>query len=79
MGFRPPKRLGQNFLCDPGVVARIAEAAGITHEDAVLEIGPGLGALTRELSKRAKKVVAVEIDSGAGGSAGQDPCRLPQH
>ncbi len=76
-GLSPNKRLGQNFLCDPGVVARIAEAAGITHEDAVLEIGPGLGALTRELSKRAKKVVAVEIDSGLVEALGKTLADCP--
>ena len=60
----PNKALGQNFLCDGNIVSRIADAAGIDGEDAVLEIGPGLGALTVQLAKRAKKVVAVEVDSG---------------
>lgn len=63
-GLAPHKQLGQNFLCDGNVIARIADAANLTKEDAVLEIGPGLGALTQQLSLRAKKVVAVEIDSG---------------
>ena len=55
------KGLGQNFLLDSAVLDEIAEAAQIT--DGVLEIGPGFGVLTRRLSKSAKKVVSVEIDS----------------
>lgn len=60
----PNKALGQNFLCDNNIVEKIAEASTVTKDDVVLEIGPGLGALTYQLAKRAKKVVAVEIDSG---------------
>ena len=63
-GLAPHKQLGQNFLCDGNIIARIADAAALTKEDAVLEIGPGLGALTQQLALRAGKVVAVEIDSG---------------
>ncbi len=62
LGIRPSKRLGQNFLVDPNVVAAIVEAV---EEDAwagVVEIGPGLGALTLPLAERAQKLVAVEID-----------------
>lgn len=58
----PLKKLGQNFLCDENVVEKIAAEA--VSEECVLEIGPGLGVLTRSLAKRAKKVVAVEIDAG---------------
>jgi 16S rRNA (adenine1518-N6/adenine1519-N6)-dimethyltransferase len=61
-GLRPEKRLGQNFLVEPSVAARIADAAELTHDDTVLEIGPGLGALTVPLSARAGRVVAVELD-----------------
>lgn len=61
-GLKPDKRLGQNFLVDPVALERIVEAAKIGGHDAVLEIGPGLGALTRYLAESAKKVVAVEID-----------------
>lgn len=63
-GLSPNKQLGQNFLCDANMIKKIADAAGVTKGDSVLEIGPGLGALTRELCDRAKRVVAVEIDSG---------------
>ncbi len=58
---RAKKELGQNFLVDPTVCPRIAEKAQIDGIG-VLEIGPGFGALTSELAKRAAKVVAVEID-----------------
>lgn len=58
----PKKSLGQHWLKDRGVLADIAEEAHITAEDTVLEIGPGLGTLTSELLRRAKKVVAVELD-----------------
>lgn len=61
-GFRAKKRLGQNFLVDPRIPAAIAEAAELSEVDRVLEIGPGQGALTRELAKEAGQVVAVEID-----------------
>ena len=61
-GFRPSKRLGQNFLIDEKVFRKIIKAANLTKNDFVLEIGPGIGNLTLELSKRVKKVVAVEKD-----------------
>lgn len=56
------KQLGQNFLIDPGVLDAIAEAAEISSGDMVLEIGPGIGTLTRRLAAEAGHVVAVEID-----------------
>lgn len=61
--FHFRKRLGQNFLIDPHVLGKIADAANIAPEDCVLEIGPGIGAMTQYLAERAGKVVAVEIDS----------------
>ncbi len=61
-GFRAKKRLGQNFLVDPRIPVAIADAAELRSADKVLEIGPGQGALTRELTKGAGEVVAVEID-----------------
>ena len=63
-GFRFSKSLGQNFLTDKGVIDAIADGAGVTEEDLVIEIGPGIGVLTQELSARAGKVVAIEIDRG---------------
>jgi 16S rRNA (adenine1518-N6/adenine1519-N6)-dimethyltransferase len=63
-GLRPDKRLGQNFLFDPQSLEKIARSAGIEPSDTVLEIGPGLGNLTRYLAVSARKVVAVELDAG---------------
>lgn len=61
-GLRADKRLGQNFLQDPYALERIVKAAEILPMDTVLEIGPGLGSLTRYLAAAAEKVVAVELD-----------------
>lgn len=63
MGLQNKKSLGQHWLKDRDVLAGIAEAADISGADTVLEIGPGLGTLTSELLRRAKRVVAVELDS----------------
>ncbi len=57
------KNLGQNFLIDEQVVENIIEAAKISEEDIVIEIGPGLGTLTNKLLEKAKKVIAVELDN----------------
>jgi 16S rRNA (adenine1518-N6/adenine1519-N6)-dimethyltransferase len=56
------KKLGQNFLIDKGVIKKVIGAAHLKTKDIILEIGPGLGALTKELAKKVKKVVAVEKD-----------------
>lgn len=56
------KSFGQNFLIDDNVIEGIIEAANITKDDLVIEIGPGLGTLTEKLLERANKVIAVEID-----------------
>jgi len=61
-GFRFSKKLGQNFLINPSVCPRMAEACGIGPEGGVLEIGPGIGVLTRELCRQAGRVVAIELD-----------------
>ena len=60
--FKIQKKFGQNFLIDPHVLEKIVEAAELTPEDCVVEIGPGLGAMTQYLAKRAGRVAAVEID-----------------
>jgi len=60
--FRAKKRLGQNFLTDEDVIYDIIEAADIQPEDTVVEIGAGLGFVTEQLVKLAKKVVAIELD-----------------
>ena len=61
-GFSPSRGLGQNFLVDEKVVGKVVDAAEIKDDDIVLEIGPGLGALTMGLVEKAKQVVAVEKD-----------------
>ena len=61
--FAFQKKFGQNFLIDTHVLDKIISAAGITGNDCVLEIGPGIGAMTQYLAEHAGKVVAVEIDT----------------
>ena len=64
VSFRGPKKsLGQHWLKDPEILADIAEAAELTGDDVVLEIGPGLGTLTSRLLARANSVIAVEFDA----------------
>lgn len=60
--FMFQKKFGQNFLIDTHVLEKIIKAAGITKEDCVLEIGPGIGTMTQYLAESAGRVVAVEID-----------------
>ena len=67
-GLHPHKSLGQNFLMDESALQKVIDAAQLTPQDVVLEIGAGLGSLTRHLANIANKVVAVEID------ASLDPC-----
>ncbi len=59
---KPSKRLGQNFLIDKNILKNIIKAANIQPNDIILEIGPGIGILTRESAKKAKKVIVVEKD-----------------
>ena len=61
-GIKPLKRLGQNFLIDKNVVKKVIKAAELHSKDIVLEVGPGIGALTKEIAKKAGKVIAVEKD-----------------
>lgn len=63
--FKTKKRLGQNFLVNPDVIFDILDFAQITQEDTVLEIGPGVGFVTEQLVKHAKKVIAIELDEEA--------------
>jgi len=60
--FVPLRRRGQNFLINPKVIGRIVDVAEINGDDVILEIGPGLGALTKPIADKCKKVIAVEID-----------------
>lgn len=61
-GIKPNKRLGQSFLIDINVINRIVDAANISQEDIVVEIGAGIGVLTESIVQKAKRVIAVEID-----------------
>ncbi len=61
-GFTFSKALGQNFLINPSVCPRMAMECGVDENSGVIEVGPGIGVLTNELAKRAKKVIAVELD-----------------
>lgn len=60
----PNKKLGQNFLCNKGIIERIIEYSSVNKNDSILEIGAGLGILTESLAENAGRVTAVEIDSG---------------
>ena len=60
--FHAKHALGQNFILDDGLLSELADLSGVTREDTVLEIGPGMGTLTRALSERAQRVLCVEYD-----------------
>jgi 16S rRNA (adenine1518-N6/adenine1519-N6)-dimethyltransferase len=62
LDLRPAKRLGQNFVVDPGTVQRITALAGLRPDDVVLEVGPGFGSLTLPLLAAARALIAVEVD-----------------
>lgn len=61
-GIRPNPRLGQNFLIDSGALGKVIAAAGFAGDEIVLEVGAGLGALTRQLAREVRQVIAVEFD-----------------
>ncbi len=63
--FKTKKRLGQNFLINPDVIDAIIDEAQITKDDVAIEIGPGVGFVTEQLIKHAKKVIAIELDEEA--------------
>src|SRR5438309_9954093 len=71
-GVAPKKGLGQHFLIDRSSLEAIVAAADVTPEDTVLEIGPGLGVMTRLLAERARRVVAVEADPVLAELLGRD-------
>lgn len=62
-GLRANKRLGQNFMINQDVIDQIVEKAEISDEDIIIEIGPGIGSLTKSLIQKAKKVIAIELDA----------------
>jgi len=63
-GLKPNKSLGQNFLLDEGVLEKIVKAADVCANDNIIEVGPGLGVLTRKLAETAAHVTAIELDRG---------------
>ena len=63
MKFQTKKSLGQNFLHDPNILKNIARSTNATKKDLIVEIGPGMGALTKELVKTESKVISFEIDT----------------
>lgn len=67
LGIRPSRALGQNFLVEPGIVERIAAVAEVLPGETVIEIGPGMGILTRELLSVADRVIAIELDRDLAG------------
>jgi len=75
--IQPKKSLGQNFLVDQRALERIVEAAELGPEDIVLEIGPGLGTLTRLLAERVGRVIAVELDQRLVAILSQTLADLP--
>ena len=77
LSLSPNKKLGQNFLIDENNVRRIVDAAVITPEDRIVEIGPGLGALTVFLAKAAKELTCIEIDAGYAAYLGNHFAAVP--
>lgn len=72
LGQRPKKGLGQHFLIDSGVLRHIIQAAEPSPGDIIIEIGPGLGILTRELANHAGRVIAIELDQALAASLKQE-------
>ncbi len=71
LGQRPRKRFGQHFLADPGIAARIVALAQLTGNEAVVEVGPGLGALTDALVQSSRQIWLIEIDTGLAANLRQ--------
>lgn len=72
--FKTKKRLGQNFLTDPNVINAIMDNAKISKDDIVIEIGAGMGFVTEQLVKHAKRVIAIELDEDAINVLKKIPC-----
>jgi 16S rRNA (adenine1518-N6/adenine1519-N6)-dimethyltransferase len=77
LGLRPQKRLGQHFMASPQALARLTDAAELMGDEAVLEIGAGLGALTEALAAHARRVVAVEINPALASALWVDFAETP--
>jgi len=79
LSLRPSKQRGQNFVTDANTVRRIVAASGVTEDDIVLEVGPGLGSLTLGLLQAAHRVIAIEIDDVLAAQLPQTiEARLPE-
>jgi 16S rRNA (adenine1518-N6/adenine1519-N6)-dimethyltransferase len=76
-GLRARKRLGQHFLIDGNVQEQILSAAELTADDTVLEVGPGLGIMTRELARKVRRVIAIELDDKLAAFLKQEMASLP--
>ena len=76
-GFSLSKGFGQNFIVNPGVCPKMVQAAGIDGSFGVLEVGPGIGVLTKELCLRAAKVVSVEVDERLAPILGETMADFP--
>ena len=76
-GFHFSKSMGQNFLCAAWVPERIAEESGADETCGVLEVGPGIGCLTVQLARRAKKVVSIELDKSLQGILAETLAETP--
>lgn len=76
-GLRVKKSLGQHFLVNTVVLHRIVSAAELTPEDTVVEVGPGLGVLTKELAKQVRRVIAVEADAKLASALGEIVSAFP--
>jgi len=77
-GVHPRKRLGQNFLTDPVALESIVAAADLSPDDLVVEVGAGVGTLTRSLAERAGRIVAVELDDRLVELLGERMAAFPQ-
>jgi len=79
LDLRPTRGMGQNFLVDPGALATIVEAAALQPDDLVVEVGPGLGVLTWELTRRAGFTIAVELDKRLAARLRDEFAGAPLH
>jgi 16S rRNA (adenine1518-N6/adenine1519-N6)-dimethyltransferase len=78
LDLRPSRELGQNFLVDPQALQQIVDAAALSADDTVVEVGPGLGVLTHELVQRAGRVIAIELDKRLAARLGSEFADRPQ-
>lgn len=77
LDLRPSRELGQNFLVDPHALQQIVDAAMLTSDDTVVEVGPGLGVLTYELVQQAGRVISIELDKRLAARLQAEFARTP--